>query len=250
MDLIITAAQSASIPGDISRNITRHVRVAAMAAEHGAQLLVFPELSLIGYELSLSRANVIRPDAAELGPLRQAAMKARMTISAGGPWLNAEGQLHITAFVFRPDGSISIHTKQHVHQSEQHVFTSGPGGPTLRVADSSVALAICADASQPSHAANAAARGANVYAVGAMITEDAYARKTTLLKNYALEHHMAVLLANYSGVTGGEESAGKSAIWSEDGQPVAASAGTDEALVMGTKQNGQWTGEVIPLSLS
>ena len=249
MGLIIAAAQSASIPGDIARNIACHVRIAAIAAEQATQLLVFPELSLTGYELSLARAHIIRPDAAELEPLRRLAREARMTISAGGPMLNDRGQLHITAFVFKPDGSIATHTKQHVHQSEEHVFTSGPGGPTLQVADASVALAICADASNPTHASNAAARGANAYAVGSMITEDAYARKTALLKNYAMEHRMAVLLANYSGVTGGEESAGKSAIWSEDGQLVAACRGTEEALVVGTKQDNHWMGEVVPLSV-
>jgi hypothetical protein len=60
---------------------------------------------------------------------------------------------------------------------------------------------------------------------------------------------MAVLMANYSGATGGWVSAGKSALWSEDGQLVAASTGTEEALVVGMKQNGVWNGIVLPLSL-
>jgi hypothetical protein len=50
----------------------------------------------------------------------------------------------------------------------------------------------------------AAARGANVYATGVMIDEIGYARKVPLLRNYALEHKMAVLMSNYSGVTGGK----------------------------------------------
>jgi predicted amidohydrolase len=108
-------------------------------------------------------------------------------------------------------------------------------------------LAICADATHPQHAVSAAARGANVYAVGVMIDEIGYARKVALLGNYALEHRMAVLMANYSGATGGEVSAGKSALWSEDGQLVAASTGTDEALIVGMKRNGAWNG--IALSL-
>ena len=247
MSLVIAAAQSASVPGEVSQNVARHLRLGALAAGRGAHLLVFPELSLTGYELAIARSHTLRPDSPELNPLRRLAADARMTVVAGAPMGNDKDQLHITAFVFRPDGSVLTYTKEHVHQSEENVFTSGPGGPTLLVGEATVALAICADAAQPRHAARAAARGANVYAVGAMIDEAGYARKSALLKNYAVEHRMAVLLANYSGATGGEVSAGKSAIWSEDGELIVASAGTEESLVVATKQSGVWDGIVSPL---
>ena len=249
MSLIIAAAQSTSVPGDISRNVAHHLRFGTIAAERGAQLLVFPELSLTGYELAIARSNAVRPDSSCLDPLRHLATQAHMTVVAGAPVLNDKDELHIAALAFRPDGSVVTYTKEHVHQSEEEVFTSGPGGPALLVEDATVALAICADATHPQHAANAAAGGANVYAVGVMIDEIGYVRKVSLLRNYALEHRMAVLMANYSGTTGGEVSAGKSALWSEDGQLLAASPGTEEALVVGTKQNGVWTGTVLPLSL-
>jgi predicted amidohydrolase len=249
MSLIIAAAQSMSVPGDISRNVAHHLRFGTIAAERGAQLLVFPELSLTGYELTIARSNAVRPDSSDLDPLRHLATHAHMIVVVGAPVLNDHDQLHIAALTFRPDGSVVTYTKMFVHQSEEEVFTSGPGGPTLLVENAAIALAICADATHPQHAATAAARGANVYAVGVMITEDGYARKVAFLKNYALEHRMAVLLANYSGATGGWVSAGKSALWSEDGQLVAASTGTEEALVVGMKQNGVWQGIVVPLSL-
>lgn len=248
MNLVIAAAQSASLRGDIPRNVDHHLRFATLAAEQGVQLLVFPELSLTGYELAIARSKPVHPDSPDLDPLRQIATHARMTVVAGAPMPNDRGELHIAAFALRPDGSVVIYTKEYVHQSEAGVFTSGPGGPTLLVEDANVALAICADAAHPQHAARAAARGAKVYAASVMITEDAYPRKAEFLRNYAREHGMAVLMANYSGATGGEISAGKSALWSEDGQLVAASTGTEEALVVGIKQNGAWNGNVLPLS--
>ncbi len=214
----------------------------------GAQLLVFPELSLIGYELEIAREHVVRPDSAELGPLRELAMRARMTVTAGAPVRNDRGELHIAALVVRPDGTVLTHTKVHVHSSEEHVFAHGPGGPVLAIGEATVGLGICADASHPEHAAEAAARGANVYAVGVMIEEEAYVRKAALLRNYAREHSMAVLLANYSGSTGGWASAGKSALWAEDGEIVAASTGTEEALVIGRKEGGRWSGAVVPVT--
>jgi predicted amidohydrolase len=246
--LVIAAAQSASIAGDIPWNVAHHLQFATLAAERGVQLLVFPELSLIGYELAIARSKAVSPQDTELGPLRHFAAQARMTIVAGAPVLNPENRRHIAAIAFRPDESTVTYTKQHVHHSEAAVFTSGPGGPTMAVGDATAALAICADAKHPAHAAGAAARGATIYAAGVMITDDEYPLKATLLQSYAREHRMAVLLANYSGMTGGLVSAGRSAIWSEDGELVAASTGAEETLLIGTRQRGVWEAISVPLA--
>ena len=232
--------------GNVAWNVGRHVHIGALAAEREVELLVFPELSLTGYELSLGRSHAIHPASADLDPLRRLAVDSRMTVVVGGPVLNDRDELNIGSFSIRPDGSVLTYTKEYVHESEVG-FTSGPGGAVLEVGDATVALAICADASHPQHAAKAAERGANVYAASVMIEEDAYARKTALLQQYALQHRMAVLMANYSGLTGGSESAGKSAIWSEEGRLVASSSGRDEGLVIGRKEKGVWNGLVIPV---
>jgi predicted amidohydrolase len=234
-----------SAAGNIAGNAAHHLRFAAVAARSGVQLLIFPELSLSGYELSLARANAIYPDDARLDPLRDLATREKMTIVVGAPTPNDRDGLYIAAFVLAPDGSVSTYAKQHVHESEEHVFTSGPGGSAVRIGEASVELAICADATHTQHAANAAGRGADLYAVGAMIDDAGYARKAKLLGDYSRDHRMAVLLANYSGVTGGDASAGKSAIWSEDGTVVAASRGDEESLIVATKQDNEWTGRVL-----
>src|SRR5437867_1367941 len=83
MSLIIAAAQSTSVPGDISRNVAHHLRFGTIAAERGAQLLVFPELSLTGYELTIARSNAVRPDTSDLDPLRHLATHAHMTVVVG-----------------------------------------------------------------------------------------------------------------------------------------------------------------------
>ena len=51
MTLIIAAAQSASVPDNLGQSVIRHLRFGIIAAEHGVRLLVFPEVSLTGYEL-------------------------------------------------------------------------------------------------------------------------------------------------------------------------------------------------------
>jgi hypothetical protein len=68
MSLIIVAAQSRSVPGNISQNVARHLRFGSMAANSGAQLRVFPELSLTGYEPAIARSNAISPGSSCLYP--------------------------------------------------------------------------------------------------------------------------------------------------------------------------------------
>lgn len=245
--MIVAAAQIAVRAGDVAGNAALHLRYAEAAAAGGARLLVFPELSLTGYELGVAREHVMNPADAVLDALRAQAVRSAMHIVVGAPLAGPDGALHIGAIVLQADGGVSTYRKVHVHESELGVFSPGPGGDDLALEGNGVALAICADASQPGHAAAAARRGAAVYAVGAMIDEGAYARKAALLEGYARGHGIAVLLANYAGETGGEVSGGRSAVWREDGRVVAMARGREPALVVGLRENGVWRGFVQPM---
>lgn len=245
MKLTIAAAQSISVCGDVEQNVIRHLRFGKMAAECGASLLVFPELSLTGYEPTIARANAMRPDSPALDPLRHWARKAEMTMAVGVPVLNRSGGLHIGTFAIHPDGSVTCYLKEYLHPGEDKVFTPGNGGPLMEIGDAKVALAICADITHAQHPAHAATRGASVYAAGVLITEQGYASDSVLLCQYAVRHKMTVLMANHSGTTGGWVSAGQSAIWSEDGRLVAVSRGTDESLVIAWERDGRWDGQVL-----
>jgi predicted amidohydrolase len=242
----LAAAQVAVQPGNIPTNVARHVAFADRAAAHGCRLVVFPELSLLGYELALASRNVLAPDHAVLNPLREVASSTGATLIVGAPLRGIGDALHIGAILFHPDGTTTTHTKVHVHSSEMHVFQPGPGAPPILVDGDSVALAICADASHPQHAALAAAQGACIYAAGVMITEDAIERKSAFLAQYAEAHAMLTLLANFSGVSGGEISGGRSAIWAPGGRLVASAPGNDECLVLAAHESDCWSGQVLP----
>ncbi len=216
--LTIAAAQSISVAGDLAANIARHLRFMQVAAEQGVQLLVFPELSLTGYERGLAAELAIAPDARVLQPLRDFAREVGVISVVGMPIrLSDDSPVLIGALVLGADGSLEIYSKQHLHPGEEVAFAPGTGGSTLKIGTDTVALAICADFSHASHAAAAARQGADLYAAGVLITESGYAPDTALLQGYARTHSMAVLMANHGGATGGWESAGRSAIWAADG---------------------------------
>jgi predicted amidohydrolase len=57
----IAVAQTVPAPGDVEANVREHLRLVGAAAEEGAQVLVFPEMSLTGYELELARGLAFTP---------------------------------------------------------------------------------------------------------------------------------------------------------------------------------------------
>ena len=83
--------------------MAHHVELAETAANHGARFIVFPELSLTGYEPNLARELALKATDPKLKPLRKVAEEGVLTIVAGAPMLSDVG-LHIAAFIFRPLG--------------------------------------------------------------------------------------------------------------------------------------------------
>jgi predicted amidohydrolase len=69
-DLDLCAAQYCSVAGDLSANLDRHAQLMRLAAHHGVKFLLFPELSLTGYEPSLASKLALGADSQLLQPLR------------------------------------------------------------------------------------------------------------------------------------------------------------------------------------
>jgi predicted amidohydrolase len=242
---LYAAVQSISIKGDIPRNVKRHVELVKQAAGHAARFALFPELSLTGYELAIARENAVTCDDPRLEPLRTQARELGITIVAGAPFAGEHGVLHIAALSFLPDGRLDIYCKQHLHSGENEVFSPGSGGGLLDIGEEKLALAVCADISHAGHPRAAAASGASIYAASVLISPKGYEVDAGLLKQYALEHGMPVVMANHGGPTGGWESAGRSAVWDAEGNLVASATGTGEYIVLAGRESGRWRGEVI-----
>ncbi len=246
--LTLAAAQSISLPGDVPANIRQHLAFMQVAAEQGVQLLVFPELSLTGYEPSLAADLAIAPDAAQLTPLRVMARELRLTVVVGMPIRMApDAGVMIGALVLGADGSRAVYTKQHLHPGEEVAFAPGQGGVALEFGDDRIALSVCADFTHASHPHAAAEAGANFYAASVLISEGGYAKDCAQLQTYAAEYRLLVLMANHGGPSGGWDCAGRSAIWSPDGRLLAAVPGVGEALLVARRNNDVWAGHVVAL---
>jgi len=225
----LATAQTVALPGDLERNLEHHLDTAAAAVEEGAQVLVFPELSLLGYELERARELALDPEDGRLEPLAEQARRGRLTLVVGAP-LALGDSLHIAAFVLDPGGGVRHYTKRRLGAFPSHVSPNGlvpppepewfqPGDldPELVFPHHRAALAICADTADPTHPERAARRGATSYLASMFFTPGERATEQIRLAGHARTHGMAVCLSNYGGPTGGLEAAGGSAIWSPQG---------------------------------
>lgn len=226
----LAAAQTTPIRGDVAANVEQHLRLAELAAADGAGLVLFPELSLTGYELDLAEELAFAEGDSRLDPLVDAAARLEATLVVGAP-IRIGDRLHLGAFVLAPGRSIAIYTKRRlgafgpdanpggpVPPAESTIFVPGDCDPQVRVGDAPAAIAICADIGDPNHAATAAARGASIYLASMFVIPQDYEKESATLRSYAERHAMMVVLANPGGPTGGLPSAGGSAIWSDRGE--------------------------------
>lgn len=255
----VAAAQTVPVRGDVGANVERHLRLAHVAAEEQAEVLVFPELSLTGYEMDLAAGLAFSPTDPRLAPLVEAASSHSMTLIAGAP-VTLDSRLHIGAFIISPDRTVGLYTKHRlgaftaaascdgvVPPAEATAFHPGTLNPLVRFGGNTAAVAVCADIGQPSHPRQAAERGAVTYLASMFVIPSEFEQETARLKTYAVQHSMTVVFANYGGPSGGLRSAGRSAIWSEAGELLAQLEPAGAGLAVAVEGPAGWRGRAIVL---
>ncbi len=226
--MTIACAQTVPRAGDVAANVAEHVGLAEDAADRGATVVVFPELSLTGYELDQADRLAFTEGDTRLAPLVAVARARAITLVVGAP-VRGRDALHIGAWIVRPDG-VDRYTKRTlgafpadvnpggaVPPPEPSVFAPGDDDPLIAVGSARAAVAICADVGRPAHAAHAAERGATIYLASMFVIPAEFDEAMHRLRDRAMRHGMTVAFANYGGPSGGLASAGRSAIIAPDG---------------------------------
>lgn len=246
---IIAAAQSASVPQDVDANLNRHLRHARLAAEHSVSLLLFPELSLTGYELSCLGALTVNPDSALLDPLRILSQEARMVIVVGAPLASQAGRPSIGAICLLPDGTTSTYSKRFLHAGERAFATAGSAqSHTLKVNGEWVSIAICADAAHREHPQWAVEAGASVYAAGVLWSQAGYDADAALMKEHCAVYGFAGLAANHAAPAGGYLAEGRSAFWAPGGELLLTAPSGEQALLIAERRGSTWTCSVASVA--
>lgn len=244
----IAAVQTIPINRDIAHNLSDHCRLAELAADNGVQLVIFPEMSLTGYEKELAAELSFTENDLRLDILKEVSARRNIIIIAGAP-IKKDARLYIGSFILSPDYSVSIYTKQFLHTGEELYFSSSfDHNPIIKLENERIALAICADITNPVHPANACKNGVTIYIASIFYTPNGIAEAYEQLSSYSRQYPMNILMANYGGESYNLPSAGKSAFWKNTGELVTAIESIGEGMIILSKEYNHWTGQTIMTS--
>jgi predicted amidohydrolase len=228
----IAAAQICPIENNINANIKNHLRMIKLAAEKSVDLIFFPEMSLSAYEREKAKDYSFQINDSRLDVFKAESAKYQMLIIVGAA-IEIESELYIGSFIFQPDGSTLIYTKQFLHDGEEQFFSSGNKlNPQIEWKGEKISLAICADISHPVHAENASKINSTIYLPGIFYTPNGIAEAYKNLSNYAEKYKMNIVMANYVGSSYSLEAAGQSAFWNNKGELVSQLDGKTEGLLI------------------
>lgn len=242
--ITISLAQAPVTKGVVEDNLNIHLSYISESSSIGADLVVFPELSLSGYELELAEKLAFHKESPEFKTLSKSSIDNNIIVIAGCPLANEEYKPAIGAVICFPNGNIDFYLKQFLHEGEGKYCSSGTEDYLFSAGGYRLALAVCADFSEPKHQKNAAEGGADIYIASALISETGYQTDAHILSQIASQYKIPVLLSNHISQTGGWATCGKNAVWNSSGEMVVSSDGKEECLVLCTFSGGIVSGSV------
>lgn len=236
----LALAQISCQQGQTAKNLKKMEKVLARATRHGADLVIFPELSLTGY--------VVRDQIYELaenipGPstrtMEKAAKESDAYVIFGMPELSGKTQATIynAAVLVGPDGLIGRHRKMYLptHSvfEERRYFRPGYQIEAADTRLGKIGLIICYDIYFPEVARLARLDGAQLIVC---ISASPGMRRTffeTLTAARAIENASFLAFVNLVGVEDGLQFWGGSRLVGPDGQILVRAKYDEEDLVIG-----------------
>jgi len=234
MELTICLAQMHIELGNTEKNLNKAQQFIAEAKNHGAHVILFPELWSSGYDLRNCEQHALR-NSDVLNELAHQARDCHLFI--GGSYITAEnGSFYNTFVLLDPNGHVisryhKIHLFNPLH--ENRYFSRGNLRSTAYLPDLLSGLAICYDLRFPELFRSYLQDNVAAYLLVAQWPAERIAHWETLLRARAIENLAFVIACNATGITGKAHNGGSSLILNPWGETLAQ-GNQEEALVTTT----------------
>lgn len=213
----IALAQIKLFKGNITKNIALHQAAIASAVAQKADAIFFPELSLTGYEPTLTNELKIELTDERLLAFQEISDTKNIIIGIGAP-LNFEKGVQIAMLIFQPNRSVLAYAKQFLHEDELPYFISGDKQVFIENGDWKIAPAICYESLQTAHLDHVLAKKATIYLASVAKPQRGIDKANPYFSKMAKEKRITILMVNSVGFCDNFESAGQSAIWNVNGE--------------------------------
>jgi predicted amidohydrolase len=233
----ICAAQTKPIKGDLEQNIENHKKLIALAIANQVALIVFPELSLTGYEPEL--ATALASESLEDDRLQDFQVLSNnndILISVGMP-TKSENGICISLMLFQPHKKRSLYSKHYLHPGEEKYFVSGQNILPIAQKNTQISFAICYETSILAHAQAAHKNGAHVYCASVLNSVTGVDKDINRISEIAKQYGMICLMSNFVGTSGNYNCAGKTSIWDKQGMLLGQLNDTDEGIIIIDTEN-------------
>jgi predicted amidohydrolase len=229
--LKISVVQTKPVRGDIGANIACHKKMIMEAIHNGADVIIFPELSLTGYEPSLAKKLAMDQHNIILNDFQDFSNNSQITIGVGMPTKCNEG-VCISMILFQPRQPWLVYSKKYLHPDEDPFFVKGQNFATRSINDMKIGFAICYELAVPNHVEDVFAHGAQCYVVSVAKFAGGIERAITQLSETAARYSVPVLMSNYVGECDHQACAGQSSIWNNKGELIAQLNDVDEGILI------------------
>ena len=200
----LAMVQDNFLVGDIKANARLIIDRAQAAAEHGADLVIFPELALVGYppEDLLFRPGFIAEVVKAVEHIKQSV--SAVDIVLGLPAVD-QGKLYNTAMWLRGGRCIAEYHKQSLPNysvfDEVRYFSHGHGTRVVELNGIRFGIVICEDAWEPGPVADAKNAGADAIIVinASPFHGDKYQERIRMLEHRCSENSLPMFYVNMVG---------------------------------------------------
>lgn len=233
--LKIAVTQMVSVPGDFIKNRETISKFIEKASLLGADMIVTPEMSNVGYDLTILK-NIGYNFREELNYYQEQAQIYKISLLAG-LLEETEGSYYNSLFVFAPSGEVrTVYRKINLFplSKENQVFKNGSQPVTITLGDFKIGLAICYDIRFPELFRAYVEEDCNVLIVSSAFPFPRLEHWQTLLKAHAIMNQSWVVASNRTGKDVGAPFLGHSCFIDPWGQVTSTLTDKEEDILIDT----------------
>lgn len=227
----ICLAQINSAKGDVDKNIETHIKWVKLAIKNQASLICFPELSLTGYEPTLSKKLASRHDDPRLDVFQELSDQYDILIALGMPVIEAQ-KIYIGMIIISPKREKQTYTKQILHEDELPYFNAGDKQIIIGIKEAKIAPAICYESMKEEHLKEAKSMGATAYLASVAKNEAGVQSAYNYYPNMAVKYDIPILMSNCVGYCDNFLSTGQSGVWNANGKLLGKLDSDNEGLII------------------
>lgn len=229
--------QDAYERGAVERNLKKIERQIRQAKEKDAEvkLILFPELAVTGYDLSLDIRKLAEArDGSAFREISRMAMQEQVYVAYGYAEKGGDGKVYNSLQLVDEQGhSLANYRKIHTTNLEKEIFAPGDDAVSVETPLGTIGLLICWDLAFPELSRLLALRGAQLLLAPAAWEKPFDDPFIHFARARALDNTIYLAACNHTGGSGQLSFFGKSALYGPTGQVLASAEGEEPGIMIG-----------------